>query len=94
MAKTIENLNSGKAHVHDMISISAFKLFDELVLKSLEVLIGKSCIESGKFPIDFSKTNVVPLHKKVTNRYKKLSPNIVNCVNCLNCIFAVKYSKD
>ena len=46
-----------------MISICVFKLFGKQILKCLEVLV-RSCIESGKFPIDFSKTNVVPLHRK------------------------------
>ena len=50
IAKIIRNLNPNKAHGFDMISIRMVKIYDDSILKSLE-LIFKSCIESGKFPI-------------------------------------------
>ena len=46
-----------------MISIHILKICGESILKPLE-LIFKSCIESGKFPIEWKKANVVPVHKK------------------------------
>ena len=49
-----------------MISIRMLKICDDSILKPLE-LIFKSCIESGKFPIEWKKANVVPVHKKITN---------------------------
>ena len=49
-----------------MISIRMLKACGESILKPLE-LIFKSCIESGKFPIEWKKANVVPVHKKITN---------------------------
>ena len=59
----IKNFNPNKAHGHDMISIRMVKLCDASFCKSLE-LIFKSCLESGKFPLEWKKVNVVPPHKK------------------------------
>ena len=66
IAKIIKNLNPNKAHGFDMISIRMLKICGDSILKPLE-LIFKSCIESGKFPIEWKKANVVPVHKKITN---------------------------
>ena len=66
IANIIENLNPNKAHGFDMISIRMLKICGDSILKPLE-LIFKSCIESGKFPIEWKKANVVPVHKKITN---------------------------
>ena len=60
IANTIKNLN--KVHGFDMISIRMLKICGDSILKPLE-LIFKSCIESGKFPIEWKKANV-PVHKK------------------------------
>ena len=64
IANIIKNLN--KVHGFDMISIRMLKICGDSILKPLE-LIFKSCIESGKFPIEWKKANVVPVHKKITN---------------------------
>ena len=66
IAKIIKNLNPNKAHDFDMISIRMIKNCGESILKPLE-LIFKSCLENGKFPIEWKKANVVPVHKKITN---------------------------
>ena len=66
IAKIIKNVNPNKAHGFDMISIRTLKICGDSILKPLE-LIFKSCIESGKFPIEWKKANVVPVHKKITN---------------------------
>ena len=66
IAKIIKNLNPNKAHGFDMISIRMIKICGESILKPLE-LIFKSCLENGKFPIEWKKANVVPVHKKTTN---------------------------
>ena len=63
IANIIKNLNPNKAHGFDMISIRMLKICGDSILKPLE-LIFKSCIESGKFPIEWKKANVVPIHKK------------------------------
>ena len=59
----IRNLDPNKAHGHDMISIRMVKLCDASLCKSLEVIF-KSCLESGKFTLEWKKANVVPAYKK------------------------------
>ena len=47
------------------------KLYGKSVCKPLE-LIFQSCIKQGEFPTEWEKANVVPVHKKVINRFKKI----------------------
>ena len=61
--KVIRNLDSNKAHGHDMLSIRMLKICDDSLCGPLE-LIFHSCIETGKFPSDWKKANVYPVHKK------------------------------
>ena len=49
--KIIRNLDPNKAHGHD-ISIRMVKLCDASLCKPLE-LIFKSCVESGKFALEW-----------------------------------------
>ena len=63
IANIIKNLNPKKAHGFDLISILMLKICADSILKPLE-LIFKSYVESGKFPIEWKKANVVPVHKK------------------------------
>ena len=56
-------LNPNKAPGFDMISICILKICDDSNLKPLE-LIFKSCIESGKFPIEWKKANVALIYEK------------------------------
>ena len=53
-----------------MISIRILKTCGKSILKPLE-LIFKSCIESGKFPIEWKKANVIPVHKKNDKQLKE-----------------------
>ena len=46
------------------------KTCGESILKPLELMF-KSCIESGKFPIEWKKANVVPVHKKNNKQLKE-----------------------
>ena len=46
-----------------MISIRMLKICGDSIYKPLQ-LIFRSCIENGKFPPDWKKANVVPVHKK------------------------------
>ena len=70
IAIIIKNLDPNKAHGHDMISIVMLKTCGESILKPLELMF-KSCIESGKFPIEWKKANVVPVHKKNNKQLKE-----------------------
>ena len=53
--KVIQNIDSNKAHGHDMI-------------KPL-LIVYKKCLEEGRFPNEWKKANVVPVHKKMTSSY-------------------------
>ena len=46
-----------------MITIRMLKICGDSILKPLE-LIFKSCLENGKFPNEWKKANVVPVHKR------------------------------
>ena len=61
--KIIRNLDPNKAHGHDMIRTRMVKICDDSIYKPLK-LIFQSCLESGKFPSEWKKANVVPIHKK------------------------------
>ena len=63
IAKVIQNLDSNKAHGHDYISIRMVKLCSTSVFKCLEIIFHR-CLETGTFPNDWKKGNVVPVYKK------------------------------
>ena len=60
--KIIRNLDPNKAHGHDMISIRVVKICDDSICKPLK-LVFQSCLESGTFPSEWKKANVVPIHE-------------------------------
>ena len=72
----MKNLNPNKSHGFDMITIRMIKICGESILKPLE-LIFKSCLEIGKFPIEWKKANVVPVHqrnsKQLIENYRPIS---------------------
>ena len=59
----IKNLHSNKAHGHDEISIRMLKICGSSVCRPLQIIY-KSCLDRGKFPQEWKKANVVPVHKK------------------------------
>ena len=63
IAKIIQNLDPNKAHGHDNISIRMLKICGSSIYKPLEIIF-KQCIETGIFPSEWKKANVVPIHKK------------------------------
>ena len=63
IAKIIQNLDPNKAHGHDKISIRMLQLYGNSICKPLE-LIFQQAMESGSFPSEWKKGNVVPIHKK------------------------------
>ena len=74
--KIIRNLDPNKTHGHDMISIRMVKICDYSIYKPLK-LIFQSCLESGKFPSEWKKANMVPIHKKgdkqILKNYRPIS---------------------
>ena len=59
--KITQNLDSNKAH--DMISIRTLKISGESIAKSLEIIYYKF-LERGCFPVEWKRTNAVPVHKR------------------------------
>ena len=68
IATLIQNLDPNKAHGCDMLSIRMLKVCGKSICKPLD-LIFQYCIKHGEFPTEWKKANVVPVHKKVTNRF-------------------------
>ena len=63
IAKIISHLDPNKAHGHDMLSIRMIKLCGNSICKPLSIIFN-DCLKKGKFPHDWKKSNVVPVHKK------------------------------
>ena len=61
--KIIQNLDSNKAHGHDKISIRMIKICGKSICKPLQIIFSQ-CIDTGSFPLEWKKANVVPVHKK------------------------------
>ena len=73
--KIIRNLDPNKAHGH-MISIQMIEICDTSICRTLK-LIFQACLESGKFPNEWKKANVIPVHKKgekqISKNYRPIS---------------------
>ena len=63
IAKIISNLDSGKVHGHDNISIRMLKMCGSAMYKPLAIIF-KQCVDTGIFPSECKKGNIVPIHKK------------------------------
>ena len=63
IAKIISYLNSNKAQDHDMLSIWMIKLCGNSICKPLSIIFN-NCLNEGKFPYEWKKGKVVPVHKK------------------------------
>ena len=61
--KVISGLDPNKAHGHNMISICMLKMCGESIRKALEYIFRVS-LNDERFPSEWKKTNVVPIHKK------------------------------
>ena len=78
--KIIWNLDPNKAHGHNMISIRLLKICDESICQPLGIIF-RSCLENGKFPSQWKKTNVsgscLQKKKKHKTRSNELSPHFL-----------------
>ena len=63
IAKVIQNLDPNKVHCHDNISIRMLKVCGHSIYKPLEIIFNQ-CLETGVFPSEWKKGNIVPIHKK------------------------------
>ena len=59
----IHSLNINKAHGYDDLSIRLLKICDTSIVKPLSIIL-KNYLQSGSFPNNWKKSNVVPIHKK------------------------------
>ena len=66
----IQNFDPNKAHGHDQVSITMLKLFSTSICKPLEVIFNRF-LETGTFPNDWKRGNVVPVFKKGDNKILK-----------------------
>ena len=77
IAKIIQNLDPNKAQGHDNISILMLKICGSSIYKSLQMIF-KQCIETGVFPSEWKKANIVPIHKKGDKKNtRNLSSSVV-----------------
>ena len=53
-----------------MIRIGMLKLYVEAINRPLNIIF-KTCLNTGKFPLEWKKGNVVPIHKKDDKRNVK-----------------------
>ena len=68
IAKIIQNLDPNKAHGHDQISIRMLKICGKTICKPLECIF-RECLNTGLFPLEWKKVNLVPVYKKVDKQY-------------------------
>ena len=61
--RIINNLDPNKAHGHDEISIRILKICGDSICRPLNIIF-KTCLLTGKFPLEWKKANIVPIHKK------------------------------
>ena len=59
----MHSLNINKAHGYDDISIRLLKIYDSSIVRPLSIIF-KNCLQSGSFPNNWKKSNVVPIYKK------------------------------
>ena len=63
IAKIISHSDPNKAHGHHMLSIRMIKICGKSLCKPVSI-ISNDCLNEGKFPHEWKKANVVPIHKK------------------------------
>ena len=59
----MQNLDPYKAHGHDKIIIRMIKICGKSICKPLQFILSQ-CIDTGSFPLEWKKANVVPVYKK------------------------------
>ena len=65
----IRSLDSNKAHGHDNVSIRMiFKMCDESIALPLKIIF-ESAMQSGIYPDQWKKANIIPVHKKKAKTY-------------------------
>ena len=77
ITEIIQNLDPNKDYGHDNISIRILKICVSSIYKPLEMIF-KQCTDTGVFPSEWEKCNVLPFHKKRRQtKNRKLSSSVV-----------------
>ena len=63
IAKILSHLAPNKAHGHDMLGIRMIKLCGNSICKPPSINFNH-CLNEGKFPLEWKKVNVIPVHRK------------------------------
>ena len=63
IAKILQNLDPNKAHGHDQISIHISKICGKTICEPLESIFCEY-LNTGLFPLEWKKANLVPVYKK------------------------------
>ena len=71
IAKIIQKFDPNKAHGHDNISTCMLKICGSSIYKAMELII-KQFIETGVFPSEWKKGNIVFIHKEGDKKKKML----------------------
>ena len=59
--RIINNLDPNKAHDYDEISIRMLKVCGDSICRPLNIIL-KTCLRTGKFPLQWKKTNIASIH--------------------------------
>ena len=74
--KITRSLNYNKVHGYDDISIRLLKICDSSIVKPLSIIF-KNCLQTGTFPNNGKKSNVVTIHvkgdKQLLQNYRPVS---------------------
>ena len=74
--RIINNLDPNKAHGHDEISIRMLKICGDSICRPLNIIF-KTCLRASKFPLEWKKVNIVPIHnkgdKQTVKKYRPVS---------------------
>ena len=70
MLRIIRSLDTKKAHGCDGISVSMIKICDNSIVDPL-CCIFERCLETGIYPSQWKKANIIPVHQKGCKQNKK-----------------------
>ena len=59
--RIFNNLDPNQAHGHDKISICILKICGDSIFRPLNIIF-KTCLRTSKFPLEWKKANIVPIH--------------------------------
>ena len=71
--KIIRSLNYNKAHGYDDTSMRLLKICDSSIVRPLSITF-KNCLQTGTFPNNWKKSNVVAIHTKGDKQLVSLLP--------------------